>query len=880
MKILYLKLKNFSTIYTAMNKKEIEIDFTKCKNNIVLLVGSNGSGKTSILSTLHPFAYAGSMDVRNTSKMILDEKDGYKEIHIKDNDNIYKIQHFYKNSKKGIQVKSFIQKNDEELNPNGNVGSFNDIIKSELSLELDFLRLLRLGSNVSNLIDMKTSERKSFTSELLSDINIYTELFKKVNDDNRLLKNLLRSVSEKISKLNIVDRDLVLSEIDSISKSIDEMNNSKSYYQNKIGILQGKISEVLPDGIDDALTRKLRLEAERDQIKKELDKLKHDLSKFCIVLTKGVQNEIRDIEDAIINLEKSDSYNHSMVAFYNNQLSDLYNEDEENDNKIRLFTSDVEYSQITTLHLELTKKIKELDPRFKSYDPVYTKDNLFTILNLTKQIDKIISDIYEFDKRAITKVIELIRSNTNVERYVNNETQRIDKEILKITSKFKNSNALNSPVILFQPPNCCENQCPYLFLYDLLFSDNKDEDKKSLSGLETEKNILNEVLSISKNFDYIFMALKTNMQLLDKGNMNLLSINNILHTVENGRLINGDEYLINFISEVEEYEEYNQMKLKLKEIAAEIKMMNNNKEHIELLKENKKRLFDKITATLKLLNEFKEKENKIQSDIKFLKEEKEKMEKYGELIDITTERSKDLDTVISCIKELDKSISDTSKYYEEIKELNQKISDIEWNLKRFNENLINKKMSIKEFDSLSEERDILNLKFDDLNIIKESLSSTKGIPLLFIQLYLKNTKMYVNNLLDLVYKDEFEIDDFEITSTDFNIPYIKNGIRINDVSYASQGEKSFLSLALSFALITQSIKEYNILLLDEIDATLDTKNRAMFLSILEKQMEVIDAEQVFLITHNNMFDNYPVDIILTTSSHIDNYNNANVIFSN
>ena len=97
MKILYLKLKNFSTIYTAMNKKEIEIDFTKCKNNIVLLVGCNGSGKTSILSTLHPFAYAGSMDIRSNSNLIMEDKDGYKEIHIKDNDNIYKIQHFYDN---------------------------------------------------------------------------------------------------------------------------------------------------------------------------------------------------------------------------------------------------------------------------------------------------------------------------------------------------------------------------------------------------------------------------------------------------------------------------------------------------------------------------------------------------------------------------------------------------------------------------------------------------------------------------------------------------------------------------------------------------------------------------------------------------------------
>ena len=33
MKITRLILENFANIYTAMNKKKIDIDFTKCKNN-------------------------------------------------------------------------------------------------------------------------------------------------------------------------------------------------------------------------------------------------------------------------------------------------------------------------------------------------------------------------------------------------------------------------------------------------------------------------------------------------------------------------------------------------------------------------------------------------------------------------------------------------------------------------------------------------------------------------------------------------------------------------------------------------------------------------------------------------------------------------------
>ena len=53
--IAYLKLVNFIGIKAGMNRNEIEIDFSKSKNRIILLLGENGSGKSTILSTAHPF---------------------------------------------------------------------------------------------------------------------------------------------------------------------------------------------------------------------------------------------------------------------------------------------------------------------------------------------------------------------------------------------------------------------------------------------------------------------------------------------------------------------------------------------------------------------------------------------------------------------------------------------------------------------------------------------------------------------------------------------------------------------------------------------------------------------------------------------------------
>ena len=99
-----------------------------------------------------------------------------------------------------------------------------------------------------------------------------------------------------------------------------------------------------------------------------------------------------------------------------------------------------------------------------------------------------------------------------------------------------------------------------------------------------------------------------------------------------------------------------------------------------------------------------------------------------------------------------------------------------------------------------------------------------------------------------------------------------------DITYASQGERSFLSLALSLALIIQTLDKYNIMLLDEVDATLDTKNRRHFIDILEKLIVRTNSEQIFMITHNNMFDNYPVDVVMTGDVDIDNFKNVNIIW--
>ena len=58
---------------------------------------------------------------------------------------------------------------------------------------------------------------------------------------------------------------------------------------------------------------------------------------------------------------------------------------------------------------------------------------------------------------------------------------------------------------------------------------------------------------------------------------------------------------------------------------------------------------------------------------------------------------------------------------------------------------------------------------------------------------------------------------------------------------------------------------YNIPLLDEIDGPIHNVNRRDLLLIISRYLKKINAEQAFFITHNDIFEGYPVDIIATSS---------------
>ena len=134
-------------------------------------------------------------------------------------------------------------------------------------------------------------------------------------------------------------------------------------------------------------------------------------------------------------------------------------------------------------------------------------------------------------------------------------------------------------------------------------------------------------------------------------------------------------------------------------------------------------------------------------------------------------------------------------------------------------------------------------------VIAEATSSTKGIPVLAIRETVDKAISTANRLLNVMYDDEIELLRPIIDESQFTLPFRCGNNQSADIKYGSQSESTLLSLALSLSLAS-SMTQYNIPLVDEIDAYLDSSIRDDFILMLSNMMASLGMEQMFLISHN------------------------------
>lgn len=846
MKINYLILENFSNIDTAMGAHKIEIDFRNVKNKIILLIGPNGSGKTSLLSLLTPFATVGGLDIRNSSNLILEGKNGYKEIEIVNKNDIYLIKHFYTAKKPdGHSVKSYIMKNGIELNPNGNVSSFKEYVKDELNVEIDYLKLIRLGSNVTSMIDLSETERKTFMNKLLSDADIFLNFFKKVNNDLKQLKEMISHAVDKQNRLGII--------------SIDDIENTIYNYENQLVIKQSEydnisnqisIAQHTIDLIEDSYSLKTRL----SDMQKKLIKMRNILEKKDYESSdpEYYSQKLIDLDKDNVRRQTQNDALLLMIQTYLTRLDELteskhqlelqYEKEQDSDRELLSMESEIK---------KLTDDIDNIKKSLTADKPEISKPDLDNFIVFLKNTQQQLDRTYEFGKEPVKKVIKLLKNGKNVINYINNQLLSLDDTgngdlfLERLRNKFT---FLESDI----PQDCnnvtCKARQVYIQIANLLHS--QEEEKNN------DYAILQSMELVYQNLSNIFIEFNNYSELIQKLPEYIKKyflLDTIYQNISDCSCIYDDKKLNSFLSIVTEYHN--------------IQEMINKKESLEIMLSKFKKfsnlsyIKDQLTNISNDIEDYNDKilDNKksISHNNEIIDSNNKTIETYSELKETFTEH----DILEERVKILEEEWQTYVINTQQIKDLNIQLNRVKLEIEFIQNKIQTSKTSLIQYKDLQKDLSSYNKIFDELTLIKESLSSSKGIPLRYVKNYLGNTEEITNELLDIAFNGDIYIDKFKITQNEFTIPFYNKGKILRDVKLASQGETSFISIALAFALSSQTMSDYNIMLLDEIDSTLDIKFKEKFLKILENQIDRIDAEQCFFITHGNMFSSYPVDVL-------------------
>jgi DNA repair exonuclease SbcCD ATPase subunit len=912
MKILYLRLKNSAGIWAAMNRTEVEIPLYLSQNKITMLFGLNGKGKTVILSSLNP--YPNSVN-DNRSNFFRKGHDGEKEIHYKIKDKVYVIRHYCKKSK----IKSFISQYSyeeymdeinngnnpkdfdfgEELNENGGVRTFNTAIEEIFGIDEGFFKISRIGSNVTNFIDLSVAERKKYISVFLPNIDVYLKNYKVANNKYKVLNKEIQYVADQILKLE--DKETLNSSRKELKKTIDEKKKQLEKLSNKIALLVSEITKI-DEELDLGISRNEFDEDASNPYSEQYNNLKDEIEKYDEFFEANRVDLNKDYNDVIKELVESRADFQSRIDTIKTEITSL--KKELDNNMTRKFDKEKSLEELSFEEIEKLNSLiddytdevtaykeeaVDLKDAFKdniNHSDDYDKDelnklsvlvsNLITTLNTYKSkcgIDSmtIIKSIFVKEMIAYSFFLSNIEDQKNHSSDLKNQLAEAKDKKAKYTSKLDFLKILDK-----RPSECAIDNCS--FISEALkysdINDKIDEVNSDIESLESELAESDSLLESLQDADNIISHIKDEYdKLVKQTSLDLIKklykedwLNSFYDLMklfckgskEDFNKLKLIKYL-NYISCKENIEKYEE---KIASIKKEIesntkieKVYNSLKDEIDKIKESIRQNNQDIDEAREVLSSVTDEFDETSEELVGYNAILERINLYNKAMDdfkaIKTDYEKANETISGVMDKL----SDLADLKSDKKSLKAELYDLE-------EKLDKVKLKIGQLDDFMERKDTLDSEYEKTKYVMDANNPTKGIPVYYIDDYLNKTQTIVNDLLSMSQHGKFAIK-FDVNDKAFFINVYKdNGDVLSDVLEASQGEMSMTSLSISLALMQQSMSKYNILSLDEIDGPLDVLNRRCFIEMVESQMKTLNSEQAFIISHNNEFDSYPVDLIL------------------
>lgn len=856
MKVTYLKLSNVAGLYVGSGIEEIEIDFSHSLNSIVAIVAPNASGKTCLLCSISPFANVTSIDDRSSLSYIREKKNGYKEIHYTDGDNVFIIKHYYKATGTSHTVKSYFMLNGTELNENGNVRSFLSLVEIHMGLTQDMMRLIRLGSNVSSIISLTPSARKDYIGKLIDEIDIYLQIYKDINDEKKVVKSLISTNDANLYNCHISD---VLIEEDSLRMLEEEIKTLEKERDKMIAELASIESLMKTNDISDLKKKRSDAESSLGELHKVQD----------AITSSGLTNV--SVDKLILN--RSDAVSRkidiqSKINSYRLSIDSSLRNIERLETSVKKITSNNDVKSLTDMISSLRKSIESTNPIIASFKPPVgvTSESLNDIIGKLSSFNVIGQTIRSFGSKPFDVYTQLVREKKSVDKWLKDQANKIKSGIKEADIRslfelmFKDDDIIS--------PNCDYEfmECPFYRFAEVLDNTQKELDKSY------DSETLRYIQIISNNIDIMLNEIDRFRSIRIPDRLRgLLSESSMIERFSDKLPFFDVDAFQEYLTIVNAYEVYRNDVDNLAKYEYQLSIYRNSGIDGQLAEI--KQLNDNISFYRNNIDTLSNQLENIDSELAAIDSKISLVSRFNEI-----SKYKDMfeSTIMSTTKILEPLERAEQERIRVDIELRQKSSQIESTREQ------HKRLErrIHEYRRLVEEGEALSKKNKHLQIIMETVNTKEGIPVIYMKKYLGRIKDLANNLLRIVYGDSFKLAKFHITHDTFDIPYIKNGIKVADVKYSSQSELAMSTVAISFALSNRSSGKYNIPLLDEVESGLDESNRASFLKLFNMQMNALNAEQAFVISQNlSQMANVPMDVIQLGDAGIQPSKIHNIIYS-
>lgn len=895
MKYKSIELINYAGIYNGMGINQIKIDFTKCISNKIIIRGSNGSGKSTLINAINPNPDSNDCFIPNAEarKNICLTNDGV--------DYVIRYIHPVTNSGRGT-TKGYISKTINgqlvELNPNGNISSCKDILYEEFNLDSNFISLSKLSSEDRGLVDNKPAERKKLVNSIISILDTYNGIYKNLSKKAATFKQLINSLTYKIDSIgNEVQLNARLQNIENRLKALDDEKMSTIEAIAAVKLRISEFMNILRDNNYDAVVSELKDISSHNKVLR--NQILKKLQEFGISDINSIESFYAYIEKQIIILDGEISSLAKQSTTLLSQREVEYKELENKRTKLESLQSEYNY-------FDLKNSMESLRATIEQYDSVFNQMGLMNINLITKsEYDSAMEALAYL--RDLAGNIPTLWDINNISFVINNETTAVNyiASIPLFKSRLEQSRAskaeIDTKIAIFtskqdlineltnRPKECSIDNCPYIkSAVEASKQYPKEELDKLVEGSYYFEDEINAILSNIKLYEEYADILNaiTNIRRELNSKMKFISKLPVRPDFKESfmqRIINLDSFadidaLYNYVDCGNMIEEYKVAKDQLSRYESEYKIYEAKNDIIESIARDVQALMQKTTDLANQIDDNNSKSSELQKKLDDLRMAKTKVESLISKLKDDLNPSEQREAELIKIKNsLDVNSTEIDKLHGELEILNTNFASVNKDISHLSEERDAIKHSLILLEEYKVELQEYSTKYTKIEKIRYYSSPSTGIQTLFMQLYMNKIISTANELLSLLFNGEFVLQPFIINENEFRIPCMGSGLLHDDISSMSTAQKCMISMILSFSILNQSSTKYNVIMLDEIDAGLDTMNRGFFIDLLDRLMLMLNAEQCFMISHNNELNTAICDLIILKNNNTDAYQ-GNVIW--